>query len=76
MFPNGMSFLTYSFLRIKWLFAKSMKITKETATQKNRFLQSFKKNSAYSLVIEEVKPKVNFVMICWEQYLIDIFHKL
>ena len=58
-----MSFLTYYFLRIKWLFAKSVKTTKETPIYKNRFLQSFKKNPVYSLVIEEVKPKVNFVMI-------------
>ena len=64
MYSNEMSFLTYSFLRIKWLFAKYVEITKETGIHKNRFLQSFKKNPAYSLVIEEVKPKVNFVMIC------------
>ena len=76
MYPNEMSFLTYWFLRIKWLFTKSVKITKETAIHKNRFLQSFKKNPAYSLAAEEVKPKVNFVMIYWEQYLIDIFHEL
>ena len=76
MYPNEMSFLTYWFLRIKWLFTKSVKITKETAIHKNRFLQSFKKNPAYSLVIEEVKSNVNCVMICWKQYLIDIFHKL
>ena len=76
MYPNEMSLLTYSFLGIKWLFAKSVKITKETAIHKNRFLQSFKKNPGNGLVIEEVKPNVNCVMICWKQYLIDIFHKL
>ena len=64
MYPNEMSFLTYWFLRIKWLFAKSVKITKETAIHKNRFLQSFKKNPAYSLVIEEVKPKVKLKWSC------------
>ena len=51
MHPNEMSFLTYQFLRIKWLFAKSVEITKETAIHKNRFLQS--SSIVYSLVIEE-----------------------
>ena len=69
-----MSFVTYWFLTIKWPFTKSVKIAKETAIHENRFLQGFKKNPTYSLVIEEVKP--NFVMMSWEQYLIDIFHKL
>ena len=41
MYPNEMGFLTYWFLKIKWLFANSVKITKETAIHKNRFLQSF-----------------------------------
>ena len=59
-----MSFFKYCFLMINWLFAKSLKITKETAIHKNRLLQSFKKNPACSLVLEEMKPKVNFVMIC------------
>ena len=54
-----MSFLIYWFLRIEWLFAKSVEITKETAIHKNRFVRSF-----YGLVIEEGKLKVNFVMIC------------
>ena len=76
MYPKVMIFLTYWFLRIKWLFAKSVKITTETAIHKNRFLQSFKKNPVYSLVIEVVWQKVSFVMICWKQYRINIFHKL
>ena len=41
MYPNKISFLTYWFLKIKWLFAKSVKITKETAIHRSRFLQSF-----------------------------------
>ena len=76
IYPKVMSFLTYWFLRIKWLLAKSVEITTETAIYKNRFLQSFKKTLVYSLVIEVVWQKVSFVMICWKQYLINIFHKL
>ena len=53
MYPNEKSFLAYGFLRIKWLFAKYVKITKETAIYKNRFSQSFKKNPVYSLVTEK-----------------------
>ena len=52
-----MSFLTYWFLRIKWLFAKYMTVTKLIAIHKNRFLQSFKKNRVYSLVTEKRKLK-------------------
>ena len=37
MYPNNISFLTYWFLRTKWLFAKYMKITIETVIHKNRF---------------------------------------
>ena len=71
-----MNFLTYRFLRFKWPFAKSVKISKETVIYKNRYWQSFKKRPVYNFVLEEVKSKVEFVMICWEQYLMDIFHKL
>ena len=39
MYRSEMNFLTYWFLKIKWLFAKSVKITKETAVHKNE--QSF-----------------------------------
>ena len=37
---NFSRFLTYWFLKIKWLLAKSVKITKEVAIHKNEFLQS------------------------------------
>ena len=53
-YPNKMSFLAYWFLRIKWLFAKSVKINKEAQIHKNRFFQIFKENPVYSLVIEEM----------------------
>ena len=35
MYPNEMSFLKYWFLKIKWLFAKYVKITKKTPIHKN-----------------------------------------
>ena len=62
MYPNERSFLTYWFLRIKWLFNKYVKITKERAihkhrfsqSHKNRFSQSFKKSPVYSLVTETI----------------------
>ena len=71
MYPNEISFLAYWLLRIKWLFAKSGKTTKNRVMYKNRLFSSF-----YCLVIAELKRKVNFAMICWEQYLIDMFDKL
>ena len=71
MYPNEISFLAYWLLRIKWLFAKSGKTTKNRVIHKNRLFPSF-----YCLVIAELKRKVNFAMICWEQYLIKIFYKL
>ena len=54
MYPNEMSVLAYWFWRIKWLFAKWLKVTKEKGIHKNRFSQSFKKNPVYSLVKDEV----------------------
>ena len=68
-----MNFGTHWFFRIKLLFTKSVKVTTEAAIHKNRFLQSFKKSPGYSLVIEVVQRKVNFVMICREKYLISSF---
>ena len=62
MYPNENSFLTYWFLRIKWLFIKYVKITKEKAIHRNRFLQSFKKNSVYSLVAEKHFKKIYWVV--------------
>ena len=35
------NFLSYWFLKIKWLFAKSVKITKEIAIYRNAFSPSF-----------------------------------
>ena len=54
MYPNEINFLTYWFLKIKCLFDRYLKTTKKTAIHKNRFLQSFKTNTAYSLVTGEV----------------------
>ena len=71
MYPDEMIFLTYWFLRIKLLFAKSVKITKETAIHENRFLQSSKKSPVYSLVIKEVKAKAESEF-CNDMF----FHKL
>ena len=45
MHSSEMNFLTYWFLMIKWLFAKSAKITKEIAVHKNGFSQSFYKKA-------------------------------
>ena len=50
MYRSKMNFLTHWFLKIKWLFEKCLKITKETAIHKNGFSQSFRKNLVYSLV--------------------------
>ena len=41
IYRNEMNFLTYWSLRIKWLFPKSLKITKETAIHKKIFSQRF-----------------------------------
>ena len=41
MYPNKKSFLTYWFLRIKWLIAKYVKISKETATHKQKNFAKF-----------------------------------
>ena len=73
MYPNERSFLTYWFLRIKWLFNKYVKITKERAihkhrfwqSHKNRFSQSFKKNPVYSLVTETILKKNMIERIYW-----------
>ena len=54
----------FKIILINKKFAKFVKITKETAIHKNRFLQIFKENPVYGLLIEEVKLKVNLVMIC------------
>ena len=50
-----MGFLKYWFLKIKWHFAKYVKITKETAIHKNGYSQSFKKNPVYNLVAKNIK---------------------
>ena len=41
MYCSKMNFLTFWFLKIKWLFAKTVKITKEIAIHKNGFSQGF-----------------------------------
>ena len=41
MYHSDKNCLTYWFLKVKWLFAKSVKITKKIAIHKNGFQQSF-----------------------------------
>ena len=50
MYRSEMNFLTYWFLKMRWFFAKSVKITKEIAIHKNGLLQSFWKNPVCSSV--------------------------
>ena len=47
---SEVNFLAYGFLKIKRLFAKSVKITKEIAIHKNGFWQSFLKKPGHSSV--------------------------